>query len=102
MSYFEGAAGGAEVRKGLEALAKATKEAAEIKAKAVTEDSILDGKTAYANRVAQARTEGLRMALANLDGNPNMETITEYAEQFANYILFGTQDSAPAFPGKQV
>lgn len=86
-------------------LAKATERVADAQADqaaAYRERTEMEGKTAYADRFAQARTDGLRMALANLDGNPSMETIEEYAEQFANYILFGTQHSAPTFPGNQV
>ncbi len=105
MSYFEGTASGAEIRKGLETLAKATKEAAEIKAKAIADDSILDGKTAHADRTARARTDGLRLAVdlfaQDVENTQTTDDVIALADQFANFILHGTQNSASAFPGKQ-
>lgn len=57
------------------------------------------GATAYTDRQTRARTDGLRLAVdlyaMDSDATHSVEEVIGLADQLANFILFGTRDSAP-------
>ena len=74
-------------------------QAAKDSATAYRERTVYAGKTAHADRLARARTDGLRLSvdlLAGQPGNHSVDEAIDLAERFARYIIFGKQADSSA------